>query len=598
MASFIDLLSLSIKNSILKHFKLIFPLAHFFAAAVLSLLLYYIYIQTLAVIKEQFNNQQLLVAKQTAVGIEKTINSAVSVLSELTQEPSLQITTAQENRKIIRDKLNYVKDLNINDAGLLDGKGIIIISLSAPHFEGAYFLYRDYFQKIRAQKSNAPLLEFINLKQGEKEQKAIVAMMPVLYPQGDFCCAVYFNLLIEDLLKDFVALDSTEREFRLLDAEGTILYDTLSADETFNNWLHISDPAFRRFIEDVKVRKIAKGEYRSPRGAKTIAASYPLRVGNLTLSVMISTNEEVLSTLLKSSSVRFTLAAVLVFLLVASTSFIIIFLVNRWSLELDSMVKARTREIKHYADKLEEARNELERKVEERSAELSKTHEALVRKEKLALLGELAGSVSHELRNPLGVIKNAIYFFKMRMNTYQDEDIKENIRLIEKEIETANKIISDLLDFARDKTPIRLDVNLNQLVKDMLSRSRIPETIAVQTDLTDPMASVSIDPTQVAQVFFNLIENAVQAMDRGGTLTVSTRRKNNIIDVIFADNGYGIPQENLRQIFDPLFTTKTKGIGLGLAISKSLIESNGGTIMVESDGKSGSTFTVRLSAKE
>ncbi len=112
------------------------------------------------------------------------------------------------------------------------------------------------------------------------------------------------------------------------------------------------------------------------------------------------------------------------------------------------------------------------------------------------------------------------------------------------------------------------------------------------------MVPIAIDPTQVAQVFLNLIENGLQAMEEGGgTLKVSTRVTDTTFEVSFADEGCGIPEDNLGQIFDPLFTTKTKGIGLGLAISKSMVEANGGSISVESNGEKGSTFTVRFAKK-
>jgi signal transduction histidine kinase len=282
---------------------------------------------------------------------------------------------------------------------------------------------------------------------------------------------------------------------------------------------------------------------------------------------------------------------------VALTSFSIIYLIYKWNLELDAMVRTRTKELEKNTVALEAARNNLESKVEERTMELKNAHQALVKKEKLAVVGEMASSVSHELRNPLGVIKNAIYFLSMHEDTFKNEELKDNLHIIMREINTANKIISDLLDFTRDKKPIRLDINLNQLVKEMLSKASIPNNIKVTTELTEDMATVSIDPTQVAQIILNLVDNAVQSMEEGGTLTIATTVTNGTTDIIFTDEGCGISKENLERIFDPLFTTKTKGIGLGLAISKSMAETNGGSIVVESDGKKGSTFIVRFTQR-
>ena len=149
------------KNSIIRNFKIIFPLAHFLAVLILVLLLFRIYNETLLAIKGQFTAQQLLLAQQTAVGIEKTITMSVKELHELSKENSIINSDIQGSRKEIRNKFEHLNYLNINDAGLLDKKGIINVSISAPHFEGAYFLYREFFKKVRALKSSTVLFQTI-----------------------------------------------------------------------------------------------------------------------------------------------------------------------------------------------------------------------------------------------------------------------------------------------------------------------------------------------------------------------------------------------------------------------------------------------------
>ncbi len=255
-------------------------------------------------------------------------------------------------------------------------------------------------------------------------------------------------------------------------------------------------------------------------------------------------------------------------------------------------------ELKKYAAALEDARNDLEQKVEGRTQELKEAHEALIRKEKLAVLGQLSSGVAHELRNPLGVIKNACYFLNMKIKAIEDEAIKDNIKIMNREIDTANRIIVDLLDFARIKEPLLQDTDINGLVAETVSKSSIPENIMLNTDLAKSMSTVSIDPIQVGQIFLNLIENAVHAMGEDGTLKISTRATKEATEVIFADNGCGIPKENLEKIFEPLFTTKAKGIGLGLSVSKSLAKANGADILVESEEGEGSRFVVRFREKE
>jgi len=256
--------------------------------------------------------------------------------------------------------------------------------------------------------------------------------------------------------------------------------------------------------------------------------------------------------------------------------------------------KQAEEELKKYAKALEEARNNLEKKVQERTQELKEAHEALVCKERLAALGQLSSSVGHELRNPLGVIKNACYFLNMKIETIQDEAVKDNIGIMNREIDTANKIITDLLDFTRIRESMRQAADVNQLVTETLSKSQIPENVTVSTDFSEEMASVSIDPIQVGQIFLNLIENAVYAMGEGGTLKVSTKETEGSVKVVFVDDGCGILKKNMEKIFEPLFTTKAKGIGLGLSVSKSLAEANGADILVVSEEGKGSRFVVRF----
>jgi len=233
---------------------------------------------------------------------------------------------------------------------------------------------------------------------------------------------------------------------------------------------------------------------------------------------------------------------------------------------------------------------ELEQKVEERTRQLREAQEELVRKERLAILGQLAGGVSHELRNPLGVMKNSVYYLKMVLP--EDERVRKHLGIMEREVTTATRIVSDLLDFARAKPPSQAPTDLSELVREVLDRTPLAENIRVAAKLAPDLPPISVDALQVQQVLGNLITNGAQAMPEGGTLTIETARAEGGARVAVSDTGVGIPQENLGKIFQPLFTTKAKGIGLGLAVAKGLAEANGGTISVESAVGRGSRFLV------
>jgi signal transduction histidine kinase len=245
--------------------------------------------------------------------------------------------------------------------------------------------------------------------------------------------------------------------------------------------------------------------------------------------------------------------------------------------------------LKAYSEQLEEM-------VEERTRELREAQEQLVRQEKLAVLGQLAGGVAHELRNPLGVIKNAAYFLKMAVET-SDPEIKETLTILGRQIRKADQIIEGLLDFARTKDPVRSEVDVNTLVREVLSDNpgRDDAQIEFVSHLDESLPTIQADPDQLERVFDNLIRNAIQAMPEGGQLVVrSTVAGSNGVAISFTDTGPGIPSENLEKVFDPLFTTKTKGIGLGLALVKNLVEANEGVVEVQSKVGAGSTFMVRL----
>jgi signal transduction histidine kinase len=259
---------------------------------------------------------------------------------------------------------------------------------------------------------------------------------------------------------------------------------------------------------------------------------------------------------------------------------------------------------------------ELERQVEERTRQLLEAREELVRQEKLAILGRLAGTVGHELRNPLGAMNNAVYFLKTVL-AEADETTSEYLDLIKHEIDNSQRIISDLLDFARTKTPEKVPVAVGDLVSQCLGKCAVPENVAVVVELPGALPRVVIDPLQMGQVLQNLVCNAVQAMPEGGALRVAARLVGaglvpahdpkgqpqglplqDFVEISVADTGEGISPENMKRLFQPLFTTKPKGIGLGLVVCKNLTEANGGRIAVASREGVGTTFQVMLPVEE
>ncbi|NWG10254.1 GAF domain-containing protein [Candidatus Bathyarchaeota archaeon] len=245
---------------------------------------------------------------------------------------------------------------------------------------------------------------------------------------------------------------------------------------------------------------------------------------------------------------------------------------------------------------LEEYTEQLEQKMEERTCQLKKSQEQLLKAQRFAVIGELAGMVGHDLRNPLTSIAGAQYYLKKRMIQQTDEKIKEMLELIEKNIAYSNKIINDLLDYSRE---VELELTQNgpkSIIKEALSIVEIPYNVQV-TDLTQNKPRIMLDTGKIQRAFVNIIKNAVEAMPKGGTLTIKSRRAGEFLEIVFADTGMGMSKRTLEKLWTPLFTTKAKGMGFGLPICKRFIEAHGGSISVESTQGKGTTIKVTFPIK-
>jgi len=229
---------------------------------------------------------------------------------------------------------------------------------------------------------------------------------------------------------------------------------------------------------------------------------------------------------------------------------------------------------------------------------LKEAQERLIRSERLAAIGQLASGVGHELRNPLGAIKNAVLYVRRKIAKSElsatEPRVLEFLDIIDEEIGSANKVITDLLDFARVTKPTVSLINVGSIIKDAINHVATPENVELRVDVDPSLPMVMVDSTQIRQVFINVILNALEAMPDGGYLEIRARSKGGLVTVEFTDTGCGIPESVVDKIFDPLFTTKPKGVGLGLAVCRSIIERHGGDIGIKSKEGEGTTFSLSL----
>jgi two-component system NtrC family sensor kinase len=244
----------------------------------------------------------------------------------------------------------------------------------------------------------------------------------------------------------------------------------------------------------------------------------------------------------------------------------------------------------------------LEDMVEAKTTELKSAQQMLIRAEKLASIGHLAASIAHEINNPLQPIRIMLEDMLEDVQNKVPVDIKA-LQITHENVERIWRIVSQLLDFAGKRSTSSSDIQLidiGTVIDSVVSLNKKffqKEDMKIIAKMESPLQAYG-NKDQLEQVFMNLILNAKAAMERGGTLKIEVHRENNEIVAEFTDNGCGIPPERINQIFDPFFSTKPNGTGLGLFVSYGIVQSHHGTLEVKSKVNKGTTFTMRLPAYE
>ena len=228
-------------------------------------------------------------------------------------------------------------------------------------------------------------------------------------------------------------------------------------------------------------------------------------------------------------------------------------------------------------------------------SQVKKLEEDLRRSERLAALGKMAAGVAHELRNPLSSIKGLALVLRSKFSGKNQE--RETADILVHEVERLNRSISELLDYARPQKLQKDEVDMQKLLHKAVSLLSIDAEAAgvdMVTDFPEKFPVIFADEDKLKQVFLNLFLNGIQSMDNGGILTVSTAKTVNTIKVMVTDTGCGIDSKNLGRVFDPYFTTKPEGTGLGMAMSAKIVEEHGGTINLHSTKEKGTSVTVEI----
>jgi two-component system, NtrC family, sensor kinase len=277
--------------------------------------------------------------------------------------------------------------------------------------------------------------------------------------------------------------------------------------------------------------------------------------------------------------------------------------------QLASSFNAMTTALRNSQAELRDWARTLEQKVEDRTRQLRVAEAEAAQAEKLASVGLLAAGIAHELNNPLTGILTFSHLIRKKMPDGSTD--AEDLDLVIGETKRCASIIRRLLDFAREKTPEKKFCDLNQIIEEtarIIERPAHLQDIEMTMDLDPALPAVWVDGNLIKQVIMNVLVNAQHAIEGGGSITVRTRRCSTpmspepgaaavpMVQIDIADTGCGIPESNLKRIFDPFFTSKEvgKGTGLGLSVSHGIIKAHGGAIKVESTVGKGSTFTIYL----
>jgi signal transduction histidine kinase len=252
-----------------------------------------------------------------------------------------------------------------------------------------------------------------------------------------------------------------------------------------------------------------------------------------------------------------------------------------------SAQKQMEKELRNYSEHLEEL-------VKEKTNKLQAV-------ERLVAIGETAGMVGHDLRNPLQSIILSLSLAKKKLKALPFKETRDIINwcgIVERQVSYMDKIVSDLQSYAKPLNPRLVEIRFHDLINDSLSSIVVPKNVQLSIKIPEDLPKLFVDPELMKRVFVNLIMNAIQAFREGGEIAIKASKTDETVIISIHDTGEGIPKENLSKIFKPLFTTKARGQGFGLPVCKRLIEVHDGSIAVKSEKGKGSNFIIKLPRRD
>jgi two-component system sensor kinase FixL len=253
-------------------------------------------------------------------------------------------------------------------------------------------------------------------------------------------------------------------------------------------------------------------------------------------------------------------------------------------------------DLKAAENKLAEMNEQLESRVKKRTAELRDAQSELLRSEKFATLGKVSGGIAHEIRNPLNAVKTSAYYLLNAKNA-TEEKVREHLERIDRQVSMIDNVVTALSDVAKLPEANLKPTDLRPIIEATIRSINIPSNLETAIELPNDLPNVMVDQSQIAIAFKNLVRNARDAMPEGGQLQITAEIAESTVAFHVTDSGTGISPENLQKVLEPLFTTKARGMGLGLSITLAIVEKNQGKLSVESELGTGSQFTIKLKSE-
>lgn len=511
---------------------------------------------------EQFNRQQLLLANAEASNIQSYLSIIKEEMLHIAQSVSLFQIRKETDCKLMTNVVFKDSDNVKKRIEFLDRNGVIFFSRGNVHAEGP-----DEKKIISRAQRLCP-----GDVQIEQDAKTITIVAPVCR-YDSLIGAVVLTLDIQDVARTFLGpIKSGSRGYAwMMDEKGNLLYHPTQPNMVGRNLYKTDSSCFKCHKTFDVEKKIIEGrgdyygKYVAPTGEDKILAFSTTAVGNARWIVAVSAPYSEVTMSIKRSMKLYAWIIILIFMTTSGVAATLLVL------------------------------NRKQEQAEERAKHEKEID--MMHSEKLASLERLTSGITSEIGNPL---TSVFSFIDVLMDMEDNEFKKETLETIFFHMNRISDILKQLSSFSKTPPMELKPCKVNSLIEESLALIRYDQRvqdITVVRDLRPDMPAITMDGNQLSQVIVNIVLNAADAMPNGGTLTIRSRVEDNSIVIDFEDTGVGIEKENLSRIFDPFYTTKEHGTGLGLAVSYSIIKKLNGNLTVESDLNKGSRFMITLPLK-